>query len=80
MGLWQGEFQGIERLWLRWYDAQGNWIPTEAEQERQRAEQARQRAEQAESRAEEAEARLESLLERLRDSGIDPDTFLTDQS
>ncbi len=65
--LWQGEFQGIERLWLRWYDAQGNWIPTEAEQERQRAEQ-------AESRAEEAEARLESLLERLRDSGIDPDT------
>jgi Uma2 family endonuclease len=80
LGLWQGEFQGIERLWLRWYDAQGNWIPTEAEQERQRAEQERQRAEQAESRAEEAEARLESLLERLRDSGIDPDTFLRGQS
>jgi Uma2 family endonuclease len=80
--LWQGEFQGIERLWLRWYDAQGSWIPTEAEQERvekaqalQRAEQERQRAEQAESRAEEAEARLESLLERLRNSGIDPNTF-----
>jgi Uma2 family endonuclease len=80
--LWQGEFQGIERLWLRWYDAQGNWIPTEAEQERvekaqalQQAEQERQRAEQAESRAEEAEARLESLLERLRNSGIDPNTF-----
>ena len=71
--LWQGEFQGIERLWLRWYDAQGNWIPTEAEQERQRAEQ-------AESRAEEAEARLESLMQRLRDSGIDPDTFLRGQS
>ncbi|MEP0885737.1 Uma2 family endonuclease [Trichocoleus sp. ST-U3] len=78
--LWQGEFQGIERLWLRWYDAQGNWIPTEAEQERQRAEQARQRAEQAESRAEEAEARLESLMQRLRASGIDPDTFLKGQS
>jgi hypothetical protein len=31
LGLWQGAFQGIERLWLRWYDAQGNWIPTEAE-------------------------------------------------
>ncbi|NEQ26480.1 MAG: Uma2 family endonuclease [Microcoleus sp. SIO2G3] len=85
--LWQGEFQGIERLWLRWYDAQGNWIPTEAEQERgekaqalQQAEQERQRAQQAESRAEEAEARLESLLERLRDSGINPDTFLRGQS
>lgn len=62
LGLWQGEYQGIERLWLRWYDAESNWIPTEAEQERQRAQ--------------EAEARLESLLERLRESGIDPDAFL----
>jgi len=83
LGLWQGAFQGIERLWLRWYDAQGNWIPTEAEQERvekaqalQQAEQERQRSEQAESRAQEAEARLESLIQRLRDSGIDPDTLL----
>lgn len=66
LGLWQGEYQGIERLWLRWYDAQGNWILTEAEQERQRAEQ--------------AESRLESLIQRLRESGIDPDTFLNDQS
>lgn len=23
LGLWQGKFQGIERLWLRWYDAWG---------------------------------------------------------
>lgn len=62
LGLWQGEFQGIERLWLRWYDAQGNWILTEAEQERQRAET--------------AENQLQSLLERLRESGIDPDVLL----
>ena len=73
LGLWQGEYQGIERLWLRWYDAQCNWILTSAEQERQRAEQERQRAEQAESR-------LESLIQRLRESGIDPDAFLNDQS
>ncbi|MEQ9624112.1 Uma2 family endonuclease [Coleofasciculus chthonoplastes] len=72
LGLWQGEFQGVERFWLRWYDAEGNWILTEAEQERQRAEE-------AESRAEEAETRLESLLQRLRESGIDPDTFLEGQ-
>jgi Uma2 family endonuclease len=25
LGLWQGTYQGIERLWLRWYDAYGNW-------------------------------------------------------
>ncbi len=36
LGLWQGTYQGIDRLWLRWYDRGGNWIPTPAEQERQR--------------------------------------------
>jgi len=80
LGLWQGEYQGIERLWLRWYDAQGHWILTQTEQERQRAEQERQRAEQAESRAQEAETRLESLRQRLRESGIDPDELLETQS
>ncbi|MGB7443311.1 MAG: Uma2 family endonuclease [Coleofasciculaceae cyanobacterium] len=38
LGLWQGNYQGIERLWLRWFDALGNWVPTPAERERQRAE------------------------------------------
>ncbi|WNZ27938.1 Uma2 family endonuclease [Leptolyngbya sp. NK1-12] len=38
LGLWQGEHAGIERRWLRWFDANGDWILTEAEQERQRAE------------------------------------------
>jgi len=66
LGLWRGEYQGIGRLWLRWYDAQNNWIPTEAEQERQRAEQ--------------AESRLESMMQKLREAGIDPDVFLRDQA
>lgn len=39
LGLWQGSYQGIERLWLRWYDATGNWIPTPVEQKSQRVEQ-----------------------------------------
>jgi Uma2 family endonuclease len=69
LGLWEGEFLGIDRLWLRWYDIDGNWILTPEEQERLRAEV-------AESRAEEAEAQLESLIQRLRESGIDPDVFL----
>ncbi|MEG4088093.1 Uma2 family endonuclease [Microcoleus sp. Pol12B4] len=69
LGLWQGEFQGIDRLWLRWYDVDGNWILTEAEQQRQRAES-------GESRAQQAEAQLKSLIRRLRESGIDPDQFL----
>lgn len=78
LGLWQGEYQGIERLWLRWYDAEGNWVLTETEQERQekelaerRAEGAERRAEEAEQRAEEAEQRAEELAQRLRDLGVD---------
>lgn len=80
LGLWQGEYQGIEQLWLRWYDARGNWILTQTEQERVEKAQALQQAEQEKLRAEAAEARLESLIQRLRDSGIDPDTFLSGQS
>jgi Uma2 family endonuclease len=45
LGLWSGAYQGMERQWLRFYDAHGLWIPTPAEQERQRAEQEHQRAE-----------------------------------
>ena len=32
LGLWQGEYEGITRQWLRWIDAEGNWIPTPLEQ------------------------------------------------
>jgi Uma2 family endonuclease len=64
LGLWQGEYRGIDRLWLRWYDVEGNWIPTEAEQERLRAEQERLRAEQERLRAE--QERLRAEQERLR--------------
>lgn len=62
LGLWQGTYQGIERLWLRWYDAKGNWMITAGEevlQERQRTEQERQRAER--------------LAARLRELGVNPD-------
>ncbi|OLP19719.1 hypothetical protein BST81_04060 [Leptolyngbya sp. 'hensonii'] len=31
IGLWSGAFEGIERLWLRWYDDRNIWIPTDAE-------------------------------------------------
>lgn len=61
LGLWQGKYKGQERLWLRWYDAQGNWVPTPEE----RAEQEHQRAEQEHQRA-------ERLAELLRQLGYDP--------
>lgn len=43
LGLWQGEYAGIEQRWLRWFDANRDWILTEAEQERQRAERLAER-------------------------------------
>ncbi|MBW4494461.1 MAG: Uma2 family endonuclease [Oscillatoria princeps RMCB-10] len=76
LGLWVGEYQGIHRLWLRWYDAGGNWIPTAEEREalaQQQAEAERQRAEAERQRAEQAQAQLEALQRRLRELGIDPD-------
>jgi Uma2 family endonuclease len=66
LGLWQGtsSFANVERLWLRWYDAQGNWIPTNAE-----------RAKQEKELRLMAEQRAERLAQLLRDQGIDPDNI-----
>jgi Uma2 family endonuclease len=87
LGLWEGEYQGINREWLRWYDQNQNWILTpaeqeaqraqlasqQAEQEAQRAEQANQQAQQEAQRAEQANQRAERLAEQLRALGIDPE-------
>jgi Uma2 family endonuclease len=76
LGLWQGSYQGVEGLWLRWYTANGEWVPTEAErteQERQRTEQERQRTEQEYQRAEQERQRADRLADRLRALGIDPE-------
>ena len=31
LGVWQGKYQGIERLWLRWFDESGKLISTAEE-------------------------------------------------
>lgn len=62
LGVWQGEYVGVQGKWLRWYDAAGDWVLTPMEQfkqEQQRSEQERQRAER--------------LAARLRALGVDPD-------
>ena len=56
LGLWQGEYEGITRQWLRWYDEQGQWIPTDTEQALERAEQ--------------AETQLQQVVFNLLQSGI----------
>jgi len=42
LGLWQGAFEGVTRHWLRWYDDQENWLPTDAERAMQAEAQLRQ--------------------------------------
>lgn len=69
LGLWSGGYQGLERSWLRFYDEQGIWLPTQqelTEQERQERERERLRAEQEHQRAERLAAQLKAL-------GIDPE-------
>lgn len=63
LGIWQGNYLGDQPLpWLRWWDSEGNLLPTSddrAEQEKQRADYEKQRAER--------------LAAKLRELGIDPD-------
>jgi Uma2 family endonuclease len=83
--LWEGEFEGKQFTWLRWCDRDGNLIPTGAERaeterqraevERQRAEAERQIAETERQRAEQAEQKAALLAQKLRELGVDPETF-----
>jgi hypothetical protein len=76
IGLWEGEYQGVQATWLRLFGHDGQLVPTPEEAERQRAEAEgqraeaeRQRAEAERQRAEAAEAeaaRLREELERLK--------------
>jgi Uma2 family endonuclease len=72
--LWEGEYEGVKAVWLRWCDQEGNVIPTgaelaeaerqRAEEEQRRAEEARQRAEAERQRAEEEQRRAEEARQR----------------
>jgi Uma2 family endonuclease len=85
LALWKGAYQGVERLWLRFADKNGNWIPTPLEREKQRSEQLlemeKQRSEQllerekqrSEQLLEMEKQRVERLAAKLREMGIDPD-------
>lgn len=83
LGMWSGVYQDIERLWLRWYDTNGNWIPTLEEQDIQQTQriqqmelqlkQERQQLKQERQRLKQEHQRAERLAQRLRDMGIDPE-------
>jgi hypothetical protein len=58
LAVWQGTYLEDERLWLRWYDVAGNWLPTpdeKAQRSENLARQAEEQARQAEEQARQAE-------------------------
>jgi Putative restriction endonuclease len=68
LGRWNGPFRALMQDWLRWCDAQGNWLPTEAEELRQERDVERQ------AQAIERQAK-EKLEQYLRSIGIDPNNL-----
>jgi hypothetical protein len=77
LGLWQGTYQGIHRLWSRWYYANGDWVQTPVEQGQQQVDQEYQRAEQERQRADQEQQRVERLIAKLKSLGIEPDLELS---
>ncbi|WP_204105905.1 MULTISPECIES: Uma2 family endonuclease [Spirulina sp. CCY15215] len=83
LGLWQGNYQNQNQLWLRWWDRDGNllltgWEQTElerlhVERERDRANTERDRADRAESELERERQKAARLAELLKAAGLDPD-------
>ena len=59
---WQGSYNEVEAVWLRWATLEGVLLPTPQE-----------RANQAEHRANQAEQRAEQLAAQLRSMGIEPE-------
>jgi Uma2 family endonuclease len=69
LGLWQGSFREINRLWLRWMTLEGELILTPEEE----AITAQEQAVTAQEQAVTAQERAERLAARLRELGVDPD-------
>ena len=70
IGYERGNYAGVTREWLYWYDETGKRYSTPNE----RIEQESQRAQQESQRALRSEQRVEELARRLRALGVDPDS------
>ncbi|MEH1853402.1 MAG: Uma2 family endonuclease [Nostoc sp.] len=71
-------YLGVHENQLRYFNAEGQVIPTPeeiAQWEAEHAEQERQRAEQEKQCAEQEKQRAERLAAKLRELGVDPDTI-----
>jgi Uma2 family endonuclease len=69
LGIWTGDYFGVEGQWLRWYDKAGHWIGTD----RENLIQATQRADEATLAVDRERTRADLLATKLRELGIDVD-------
>jgi Putative restriction endonuclease len=72
IGYERGNYAGVTREWLYWYDEAGRRYPTPNERVQLEA----QRAQQEAQRAAISEQRAEQLAQRLRELGVDPDDLV----
>ncbi|MBE9099516.1 Uma2 family endonuclease [filamentous cyanobacterium LEGE 07170] len=70
LGIWEGEFEGIQARWLRWCDRAGNWFLTDTEENAEQATQERQAKEQVEAQLLEVEAQLLEAARNLLATGM----------
>lgn len=76
LGLWEGTFRGIDRLWLRWFNLEGELISLSEEEvieAKLEASAAKLEANVAKQEANVAKIKAEKLAEKLRQLGINPD-------
>jgi Uma2 family endonuclease len=70
LALWQGLFEGMPRLWLRWCDADGTVLLTDTEAAVVREMAALEQQQQAEMERQQAEFRLQQTVLGLRQMGM----------
>jgi Uma2 family endonuclease len=85
LGIWNGSYQGVFGHWLRFFDVNGQWIPSPEEQLIQKTEQLTQKDKQLtqkdkqltqkEKQLAQEKSRAERYAVRLRELGIDPEAY-----
>ena len=68
LGRWEGRYKGIDAVWVRWFTADGEMLPSADEiaaAEKEKAEAERVRAADEQARADTEQARADAVTEKL---------------
>ncbi|ACK71768.1 protein of unknown function DUF820 [Gloeothece citriformis PCC 7424] len=67
---WSGIYKGVETIWLRWANLEGEILLTPEEYQKQRADQEQQRADQEQQRAQQSQLYLQQTVINLLQEGM----------